>query len=153
MPAFAGLALMDKRVLEYIPTSVMCIYYLAWIPSILGVSKYVTGISPINCTANCTSVFLPGGLELARVFGSDLNETLFEGEIFGDADAVLLNNALGIGLEFSSPYDGFKFDIENDCQSYGTRNDSVQICITTNDSSLIVGEYTQSEWLPLELTF
>ena len=144
MQVFAGLAPMDKRVLEYIPTSVMCIYYLAWIPSVLGVAKYATGISPTNCTGNCTSVFLPGGLELARVFGQNLNATLFEQGIIGDSDAVLLNNASGIGLEFSSPYDGFEFDIENDCQLYGTRNDSVQICLTTNDSSLIVGECNQS---------
>ena len=153
MPAFAGLALMDRRVLDYIPTSVMCIYYLAWVPSILGVSKYVTGISPSNCTGNCTAFFLPGGLELARVFGPDLNATLLEGEIFGDADAVLLNNATGIGLEFSSPSYSFEFDMQNDCQLYALRNDSVQICITTEDSSLVVGEYASSEWFPLKLTF
>lgn len=153
VPVFAGLALIDPRVIEYILTSEMCIYYLAWIPSILGVSKYVTGISPTNCTANCTSVFLPGGLELARVFGQDLNTTLFQGAIVGNGDAVLLNNASGIGLEFSPPYNGFEFDIENDCQLYGSRNDSVQICITTNDSSLIVGQCARSEWFLLKLTF
>jgi hypothetical protein len=143
---------MDRRVLEYIPTSVMCIYYLAWVPSISGVSKYVTGISPSNCTVNCTSLFLPGGLELAREFGQNLNATLLQGGIFGNADAVLLNNASGIGLEFSSPYDGFKFDIDNDCQLYGSRNDSVQICITTDNSSLIVGERARNEWFTLGLT-
>jgi hypothetical protein len=153
VPAFAGLAAMDKRVLDYIPTSVMCIYYLAWVPSILGVSKYVTGISPSNCTGNCTAVFLPGGIELARVLGPDLNATILEGDIFGDADAVMLNNATGIVLEFSSPSDSFEFDMQNDCQLYALRNDSVQICITTEDSSLIVGEYAPSEWLSLELTF
>lgn len=131
---------MDRRVLEYIPTSVMCIYYLAWIPSILGVSKYVTGISVEDCTANCTSVFLPGGLELARVLGPDLNATLLEGGIFDQTDAVLLNNAPGIGLQFSSPIEGFTFNLTNDCQLYGIRNDAVQICITPKDSSLVVGE-------------
>lgn len=144
---------MDRSVLDYIPTSVMCIYYLAWVPSILGVSKYVTGISPSNCTADCTAVFLPGGLELARVFGSDLNMTLLEMDIFGDAAAVMLNNATGIGLEFSSPSDTFEFDMQNDCQLYALRNDSVQICITTEDSSIIVGEYAPSECFPLKLTF
>lgn len=123
----------------------MCMYYLAWIPSLLGVSKYVTGISVGNCTANCTSVFLPGGLELARVLGPDLNATLLEGGIFDHADAVLVNNAPGIGLHFSSPIDGFTFDLKNDCQLYGTHNDAAQICITLEDSSLVVGEYTVRE--------
>jgi hypothetical protein len=140
VPAFAGLAPMDRRVLEYIPTSIMCIYFLAWIPSLLGVSKYVTGISAGNCTANCTSVFLPGGLELARVLGPNLNETLLEGGIFDHTDAVLLNNAPGMALHFSSPIDGFAFDLKNDCQLYEIRNDAVQICITPGDSSLVVGE-------------
>jgi hypothetical protein len=140
VPAFAGLALMDRRVLEYIPTSVMCIYFLAWIPSLLGVSKYVTGISVGNCTANCTSVFLPGGLELARVLGPNLNATLLEGGIFNHTDAVLLNNAPGMALHFSSPIDGFTFNLKNDCRLYEIRNDAVQICITPKDSSLVVGE-------------
>jgi hypothetical protein len=144
---------MDKRVLDYIPTSVMCMYYLAWVPDILSASKYVTGISPSNCTSDCTAVFLPGGLELARVFGPDLNATLLEGNIFGDVDAVLLNNATGIGLEFSSPSDSFEFDMQNDCQLYALRDDSVQICITTKGSFLIAGDYTLSEWFLLELTF
>jgi len=142
VPAFAGLALMDQRVLEYIPTSVMCIYFLAWIPSLLGASKYVTGTSVGNCTANCTSVFLPGGLELARVLGPNLNATLLQGGIFDNTDAILLNNAPGMALHFSSPNDGFAFDLENDCRLYGIRDDAVQICITAEDSSLVVGEYT-----------
>jgi hypothetical protein len=131
---------MDRRVLSHIPTSVMCIYYLAWIPSILGVPKYVTEISVGNCTANCTSVFLPGGLELARVLGPDMNATLLEGGIFDHTDAVLLNNAPGIGLHFSSPIDGFTFNLKSDCKLYGTDSDAVQICITPKDSPLVVGE-------------
>ena len=131
---------MDRQVLEYIPTAVMCIYYSAWISSVLGVSKYVTGISVGDCTANCTSVFLPGGLELARVLGTDLNATLLEGGIFNHTDAVLLNNAPGMSLHFSSPIDGFTFNLENDCQLYGTRGDAIQICITPGDSPLVVGE-------------
>jgi hypothetical protein len=140
VPVFAGLALMDRRVLEYIPTSVMCIYFVAWMPSIRGVSKYVTGISLGDCAANCTSVFLPGGLELARLQGTNLNATLLKGGIFNDTDAVLLNNAPGIGLQFSSPIDGFAFNLKNDCQLYGTRSDAVQICITPKDTPLVVGE-------------
>jgi len=118
----------------------MCIYYLAWVPSILGVSKYVTGISVGDCTANCTSVFLPGGLESARILGPDLNATLLEGGIFNDTDAVLLNNAPGFGLQFSSPIDGFTFNLKDDCQLYAVRGDALQICITPKDSSLTVGE-------------
>jgi hypothetical protein len=137
---FAGLALMDQRVLDYIPTSVMCIYFSAWISSILGVSKYVTGISADGCNTNCTSVFLPGGLETARILGENMNLTLLEGGVFNNTDAVILNNAPGFALIFGSPYDGFIFNHENDCQLYGTRGDVVQICITSNDSSLTVGE-------------
>lgn len=137
---FAGLALMDQRVLDYTPTSVMCIYFSAWVSSILGVSKYVTGISADDCTTNCTSVFLPGGLETARILGENMNLTLLEGGVFSDTDAVILNNAPGFVLKFRSPYDGFTFNHENDCQLYETFGDAVQICITSNDSSLMVGE-------------
>lgn len=136
---FAGLAPMDKRVLDYVPTSVMCIYFIAWVPSILDVSKYVTGISADGCTGNCTSFFLPGGLETARILGADMNATLLEGGIFNNTDAVLLYNAPGFVMEFSVPDDGFAFSLENDCQLYGIRGDAVQICITSKNSTLMVG--------------
>ena len=86
-------------------------------------------------------MFLPGGLEIARKLGSNLNSTLLEGEIFDNTEVVMLNSAPGFGVTFQPPADNFKFDMENDCQLYGQlRGDAIQICITPNGTGLVVGE-------------
>ncbi|KAH0551196.1 hypothetical protein GP486_007477 [Trichoglossum hirsutum] len=68
-----------------------------------------------------------------------MNSTLLQGGIFNDTDTILLNNAPGFLLKFRTPYDGFTFNLEDDCQLYATRGDAVQICIRPQNSSLFIG--------------
>ena len=120
----------------------MVIYYSAWISSLLGVSQYVVGLpSPANCTGDsCATFFLPGGLEIARKFGSDMNSTLLQGGIFDNAQAVLLNNAPGTGITFWTPK-SFRFDLDNDCKIYGPiLGDAIKFCLSPGEVDVTMGE-------------
>jgi hypothetical protein len=145
IPVFAGLAPLDTGFASAIPTTVVCMYFSAFVSSLLGVSQFVAAKPPVYCVENCTSVFLPGGLEIDRALGGNLNQTLLGGNDFGNSDTVLVNKAPGIGLEFWPPDDGFHFARENDCKTYVgynlTAGDAIQLCITYYESYLAVGKY------------
>ena len=64
----------------------------------------------------------------------------------------ICRRAPGMALHFSSPTDGFTFNLKDDCRLYEIRNDAVQICITPKDSSLVVGEWPVRECFLLWLT-
>ncbi|KAK4443284.1 hypothetical protein QBC34DRAFT_452626 [Podospora aff. communis PSN243] len=127
VPVFAGPIPIDVRVL--VPTSYVCLYFAAWIPSLLGNPKYaVIPNGPASCGPNCTSFFLPGGLEIARKVRPILNATILEGGVFNDAEAIRVKNAPGFQLRFDS-LEKFPFDPELDCSYYGeVVNDTIQIC-------------------------
>jgi hypothetical protein len=139
-PAFGGLMQLNTALLPDIPTSVLCIYFSAWTASILGASKFVTGIAPVTCDGTCRSVFLPGGIETARVLGSDLNRTLLEGGLFDNADVFLIHEAPGYHLEFFPIPTDYSFDRTNDCLLYGqSRGQGLYICVGSYESSLVAG--------------
>jgi hypothetical protein len=95
----------------------------------------------VACTNNCTSIFLPGGVEQARLLGSNLNQTLLEGGIFDGADAIITHNASGYHLEFSSIDPYYPFNENIDCREYGqSRGQGIYICIASDGQSLIAGE-------------
>jgi len=136
---------METPVLQVIPTSVFSTYFTSWISSLLGVSLYVIGQSVSNCSNNCTSFFIPGGLELARLYGQNLNVSLLEGGQFSGVEAVVLQDAPGLNVQFSPPPANQTFDTQTDCELYSeaTTNvtvDGIQICIQSYESSLIIGE-------------
>jgi len=144
---FGGLTAMDPRVLPVIPTSVVCIYFSEWISNLLRASQYVTGGLAADCSKDqgCSSIFLPGGLETARVFGQNLNATLLQEGYFNNSDAILLSQVPGIGVKFWPPPASFTFDAQNDCQILGQAlGDGIKICITSKDSYLVVGKRTTS---------
>jgi hypothetical protein len=131
---------LNTALLPDIPTSVLCIYFSAWTASILGVSKFVTGIAPVTCGGTCRSVFLPGGIETVRVLGPDLNRTLLEGGLFDNADVFLIHEAPGYQLEFFPIATDYSFDRANDCLLYGqSRGQGLYICVGSHDSSLVAG--------------
>jgi hypothetical protein len=144
IPVYAGLAPLDTSFANVIPTTVVCMYFSAFVPSLLGLSQYVVAKPPVYCVENCTSVFFPGGLEMARELGGNLNQTLLGVHDFGNSDTVVVNGAPGIGLEFWPPDDGFQFDREHDCKTYVgynfTAGDAIQLCITSYESYLAVGK-------------
>jgi len=123
---------------------VLCTYFSAWTASILGISKYVTGIAPASCNGTCTSVFLPGGVETARVLGPNLNITLLEGGIFNNADAFLIHDAPGFHLEFFPIAADYSFNRTNDCNLYGeSRGQGAYICVGSYHSSIVAGWFSK----------
>lgn len=120
----------------------MAIYFLGWTASILWVSKYVIGIPAVACIDNCTSIFLPGGLETVRLLNTNLNITLLEGGIFGRSDAVIIPKAPGYHLEFFPKDPEFSFNTTTDCMLFGqSRGQGLYMCIASKESTLIAGEF------------
>jgi hypothetical protein len=144
IPVFGGLAPLETSFASILPTTVVCMYFSAFVSSLLGVSQFVTAKPPVYCIQNCTSVFLPGGLEIVRAQVGNLNQTVLGGNDFGNSDTVVVNKAPGIGLEFWPPDDGFQFDRKKDCKTYVgynlTDGDAIQLCITNYKSYLAVGQ-------------
>jgi hypothetical protein len=143
VPVFAGLTPLNATFLSnrIITQSVLAIYFSGWTASLLWVSKYVTGVPPVACTYNCTSIFLPGGIEQARLLGGNLNKTLLEGGVFDGADAIIIWEAPGYQLEFfpTSPSDSF--NVTTDCLTFGqSRGQGLYICVATKESTLIAGK-------------
>ncbi|KXX75179.1 hypothetical protein MMYC01_209621 [Madurella mycetomatis] len=138
IPVYAGLMPIDTRVLSVVPTSYMCLYFAGWIPSLLGNPKYAIPVSIDGCSKNCTSVFLPGGLEIARKVRPIVNATILEGGVFNGAEAIRVNNAPGLLLRFDRQ-EKFPFDPGRDCSYYGEEvNDTIQICIADRNASIAV---------------
>jgi len=135
---------MDISIVSNIHTTEVCIYFSAFVSSLLGVSQFVTAKSPVYCMENCTSVFLPGGVEIARKIGGNLNQTLLQDNNFGNSDTIVVNQAPGIGLEFWLPDSDFEFDRQNDCKIYPgynqTDGDAIQLCIAPYKSHLAAGK-------------
>ena len=142
MQVWAGLAAMDAGVLQNIPASVLSIYFLAWSPSLLDVPQFISSLPPSkDCTNECAKNIQPGGIAIVRKYGSNLNTTLLEEDLFAEADALLIDKAPGIVTEFSQPVDNVYFKAE-DCQLYGPiRGDAIKICIQpTGTGSALIGD-------------
>jgi hypothetical protein len=140
IPVFAGWMPLDKRVLDIIHPSAICMYFTTWTPTLLGVPKYAISMPTTDCTGSCAPIFLPGGLETARKVSPILNSTLLEGGQFVNADTIRINNAPGLLLKFDRLHVDFDFDRERECTVYGQKtNDSIQICIRSINQSLAVG--------------
>jgi hypothetical protein len=134
---------MDIAVLRNIQASVLSIYFLAWSPSLLGVPQFIVSLPPSKqCTNQCAKYLQPGGIEIARIYGKDLNTTLLEEGLFADADVFLIDKAPGIVTEFSQPVDNVDFQVE-DCQLFGPiRGDAIKICIqSAGTGSALIGEW------------
>ena len=118
----------------------MCVYFSTWSYGILTVSKFVTGISSETCNqADCLSVFLPGGLEIARLKTGNLNSTLLNGTALDNSATILINNAPGYQLDFFAMEPDFSFD-PKDCMIYGQqRGEGLQICLASVNSTLKAG--------------
>jgi hypothetical protein len=139
----AGLAPLNITSMGEIPVSVICVYFSAWSNALLGASKFVTGIAPAaqECTGvNCTSVFLPGGVELARLQGGNLNTTLLNGTLLKDAPTILIHDAPGYELDFYPMAENFSFDVEQDCGTYGRASgQGLHVCVSSINSAIIAG--------------
>jgi hypothetical protein len=114
--------------------------------SILIDPTLVVGVSPLYCTgSDCTSLFLPGGLELVR---RPDGSTLFTGQQL-EEPVIIVHDAPGYQLEFS-PTD-FKFNFDTDCHNYGLPISSLYACIAFSDDKLLTGERMRSIVSQLQL--
>lgn len=113
---------------------------MSWIPTLLDVPKYAVSMPIAGCEANCSSVFLPGGIETVRKIAPYLNMTLMEGGTFLNSETIQIQNAPGVLLRFDDLPPGFDFDRTRECGTYGQHNnDTLQICMRPVDGSLAVG--------------
>lgn len=145
LPVIAGLAPINYTILfSHIPKAVACLYLSNYSNGFLGASNFVIGMTPIGCSGiNCTSVFLPGGLLLARRTDETLNGTLLNlnASLLNTGQAVLINNAPGYQLEFFPVDDDFSFNAVTDCATYGqSRGDGLHLCFGLNNSTLVIGQ-------------
>jgi hypothetical protein len=104
--------------------------------SILTDPTFVINIPPQYCKeSNCTSIFLPGGLELVRqIDGSALN---FQSEPVED-DVIIVNNAPGYHLEYSSS--NHSFNLDTDCTMTGFDVSSFYSCVVFTGENIISGK-------------
>ena len=119
----------------------MCVYFSANTFSILGASSFVAGVTPVGCNGeDCTSIFLPGGVELARLGnGGNLNATLLNGTGLNTAPAILINNAPGLQVEFTSLESDYAF-AESDCGTFGQASgQGLHLCVGSRNFSLKAG--------------
>jgi hypothetical protein len=137
------LAPIDLTVLAgHLSISYTCVFFSTYTNSILGASNFVTGIDPVGCSGkNCTAVFLPGGLQIARLLdivngpGIDLNATLLS-----KSPAVVVHNAPGYHLEFSPVDPDFTFDDSTECEIFGEeRGQGLRLCIGSYNSAIVAG--------------
>ncbi|KAK4157408.1 hypothetical protein C8A00DRAFT_11739 [Chaetomidium leptoderma] len=140
-PVFAGSGVpLDEALLALIPVAYVGIFFISWTPTLLDVPKYAVSMPIAGCRENCTSAFLPGGIETTRKIAPYLNMTLMEGGAFRDSETIQIHNAPGILLRFDKLPPSFDFDRTSECHTYGQHlNDTLQICIRPVNGSLAVG--------------
>ena len=145
MQVWAGLAAMDAGVLQNIPASVLSIYFLGNSPSLADLPQFISSVPPSKgCTNGCAKYVQPGGIATVRKYGSNLNTTLLEEDLFTGADALVIDRAPGIVTEFSQPENYVYFD-HDDCQLHGPiRGDAIRICIQASGTgSALIGEHSR----------
>lgn len=115
-------------------------YFVQWAYTILGTSKFVTGISSTTCNSeDCTAVFLPGGIETVRLQTTNLNVTLLNGTTLGGTSTILISDAPGYQLEFFPIDPNYLFDPHN-CTIYGEgREDGIQLCMASDNYTILAG--------------
>lgn len=144
LPVFSGVMSMNTTVLETQYQRNMCVFFISWTSSLLSHPKFSIPVSDPTCEGNCTSFFLPGGIETAWQVSSSLNSslTLLQGGLFKGGDTIEIPNAPGVLLNFAPPDPAFEFDLQGECVVYGDpANDAIQLCIRQIGSSIAVGEF------------
>ena len=139
----AGLATLDRLILDWIRPSRIAMYFQTFTTVLLSHKQYAIPTAAPGCGSNCTSFILPGSLETARIDngGPFLNSTLMEGRLFQDLGTIRINNAPAFLLKYETLPSDFDFDRDSECTVYGHGgSDSLQICIRPANPSLAVGE-------------
>lgn len=132
--------------LNFVPTATLCVYFHTLISSLLIDSRYATTYPLDGCRDRCRSIFLPGGVEAARLVGPTLSVSVFNDSLFDSADIIRLNEAPGFVLVFTDTESAYNFDLKTECIYAGlTIGDTLQICAHQVDyNSIMVGTFTSS---------
>jgi len=160
---FSGLAPLNTTILlqaHIVDTAVICTYFSGYIASILSIPKFVTEANPLACSGSeCTSIFLPGGVEQMRLLNTNFSGTLLQGEFLNGSDAITSYNTPGYQLDIWPPID-FEFDQVRDCTLYGTLSrQGLYMCVATDEnqhlaiggeSFLVISLKTNSSFRRLE---
>jgi hypothetical protein len=151
----AGLAPLNSSNLQWAPPQLASLYITAYNMGFITDPKFVTSVPPISCSSgpDCTSLFLPGGLELVRLQGQNGSGTLFGSNLPGDYTTIVIENAPGFHLEFSSLGTGFVFDPAV-CRLYGESiNDGIYICLAKDGPTMVAGKFRIIQWHRCDLTY
>lgn len=143
LQVIAGLAPLNATNLNFAPPALVSLYITVYNMGFMTDPKFVASVPPISCSSspNCTSIFLPGGLELARLQGNDSTATLFGQDLPGDYTTIVIENAPGFHLEFSSLGRGFVFD-PSVCRLYGESiGDGIYICLAKDGPTMVAGKF------------
>ncbi|KAK7217792.1 hypothetical protein V2G26_005795 [Clonostachys chloroleuca] len=136
---FAGTLIPDITTLSSIPTSYMAAFFDTWAQQLNNFPRYAKTWSLDSCTGECSSMFLPGGMEIARRVGPFLNTTVLKGGTFENVEAISIESAPGLALRFDPLDDDFKFDIETECKAYISMGDGMQMCLRQMNDSIAAG--------------
>ncbi|KAG7103368.1 hypothetical protein HYQ45_017525 [Verticillium longisporum] len=139
---YAGTIPPDVSVLDNIPASYMAGFFDTWAQQLMNYPRYSTAWSMEGCEGNCSAIFLPGGMEIARKVVPLMNSTILQGGTFNDVDSISIMRAPGLAARFDPLPDDFRFDIEKECAVYLTpagMSDGLQMCIRQVGDSLAAG--------------
>ena len=103
----------------------------------------VKDIAPMTCSGpDCTSFFLPGGLDLIRLASGGPSATIFQEPKTSGPSTFIANNAPGYHLEFFPIPVGWVFNLTKDCATYGgSSNEAIHICVAAKGTQIYAGKY------------
>ncbi|KAI9767276.1 MAG: hypothetical protein M1839_004542 [Geoglossum umbratile] len=140
IPVVAGLAPINLALSHFLLLRNINFFFLSFTRSILSDSTFVIGVPPVKCSGSqCKSYFFPGGLEQVRTQEGGRNESLFSvGDITG-ATAVVVYNAPGYHLEYSTIRSDYVFG-DGDCYTYGEAiGEGLRLCVASEGPDLYTG--------------
>jgi hypothetical protein len=133
----AGTAPFNANFVSLVSVAMVSTFATSYTQGFLTDPRYVISIPPTKCKVNCTSIFLPGSLEIARIDNGDRNATLFREHLEGDS--LLINNAPGYQVEFEKHGSDFRFNPESCSMHMKSLIDGLWICAEDDGLKMNVG--------------
>lgn len=141
LDVFAGVAPLNASLLKRtnVHISDVTSYFASWTYDIVRNPKFVIAVPPAECKDNaCVSLFIPGSIESARVRDTTAKSTLLNGSYFQGTDIILVHNATGEQVEFSSLPGNFTFNMTQDCVLYsGQHGNAFFLCLAAINKNTI----------------
>ncbi|KAM0330148.1 hypothetical protein ACHAQA_004321 [Verticillium albo-atrum] len=139
---YAGTIPPDVSVLDNIPASYMAGFFDTWAQQLMHYPRYSIAWNMDGCDGNCSAIFLPGGMEIARKVVPLMNSTILQGGTFNEVDSISIARAPGLAARFDALPKEFKFDIDKECTVFHTPaglSDALQMCIRQVGDSIAAG--------------